>query len=41
MITCHNYGRYLEKCIGSVLHQTYANCEVIVINDGRRLCPSC
>jgi len=34
VITCFNYGRYLAQAIESVLAQTYAHKEVIVVNDG-------
>ena len=34
IITAHNYGRFLDKCISSVLEQTYENIEIIVVNDG-------
>lgn len=33
-ITAHNYGRYIEQAIQSVLKQTQQDWELIVINDG-------
>lgn len=34
VINNYNYGRYLAQAIRSALAQTYAHCEVIVIDDG-------
>ena len=34
IIPCYNVEEYIEKCINSVLNQTYENIEVILINDG-------
>ena len=34
IIPVYNSERYLNKCIDSILHQTYRNLEVICIDDG-------
>jgi glycosyltransferase involved in cell wall biosynthesis len=34
VITCYNYGKYLERCLESVLSQTYSDIEIIIVNDG-------
>ena len=34
IITCYNYGRYVGAAIESALRQTYANKEIVVVNDG-------
>lgn len=33
IITCHNYGRFLRKCLDSVLGQTLPFDKIIVVND--------
>lgn len=34
VITCYNYGNYIEACLSSAISQTYKNKEIIVIDDG-------
>lgn len=34
IITCYNYGKYVENAIKSALNQTYSDIEIIIINDG-------
>jgi glycosyltransferase involved in cell wall biosynthesis len=34
IIPCHNHGRYLGECLGSVMGQTLAAAEVVVVDDG-------
>ena len=34
IVTCYNYGRYVAQAIESALSQTYANKQLIVVNDG-------
>jgi glycosyltransferase involved in cell wall biosynthesis len=36
IIPVYNAAPYLQKCIETVLHQTYSNIEVILINDGSK-----
>lgn len=34
IVTAHNYGKYLDQAVRSVLAQTYADFEVVVVDDG-------
>lgn len=34
IVTCYNHEQYIEECLLSIFQQTYANIELIVINDG-------
>lgn len=34
LIPCHNYGRFVGEAIDSIRQQTYANWQVLVIDDG-------
>jgi glycosyltransferase involved in cell wall biosynthesis len=34
IIPCHNYGRFLEDCLRSVIGQSHSPAEVIVVDDG-------
>lgn len=34
VITCYNYGKFIEKCLDSVLAQTFKEYEVVIVNDG-------
>lgn len=33
-IPCHNYGRYLKEAVDSVFAQSFANWELIIVDDG-------
>ena len=34
IVTIYNMEKYLDKCIKSILNQTYKNLEIILVNDG-------
>jgi len=36
IITCYDYGKYVAKAVESALAQTYANTEIVAVNDGSR-----
>ena len=34
IIPCYNCESYIERCLNSIINQTYKNLEIIVVNDG-------
>ena len=36
IIPVYNVEKYIEKCLNNIIHQTYDNFEVIVVNDGTK-----
>ena len=34
IVPIYNVEKYLEKCISSLLNQTFSNFELILVNDG-------
>ena len=36
IVPVYNVEKYLEKCVESILNQTYSNLEVILVNDGSK-----
>lgn len=34
ILPCYNSEKYIEKCIESILNQTYQNTEIIIVDDG-------
>ena len=35
IVPIYNVSRYLERCMESLLHQTYKNIEIIMVDDDR------
>lgn len=33
IVPCYNVERYIEECVNSVIHQTYSNWELLLVND--------
>lgn len=36
LIPCYNVGRYLPYCLDSILHQSYNNLQIVLIDDGSK-----
>ena len=36
IVPVYNASKYISKCIDSILNQTYANFELLLINDGSK-----
>ena len=34
IVPCYNVEKYMDKCISSIVRQTYTNLEILLINDG-------
>ena len=34
IVPVYNVEQYLERCIDSIINQTYKNLEIILVNDG-------
>ena len=34
IIPCYNYGKFINEAVDSVLHQTFSDFEIIIVNDG-------
>ena len=45
IVPVYNVEKYVEKCLISIINQTYKNIEIIIINDGsvdnsKKICES-
>lgn len=36
VVPCYNIEKYIERCINSIINQTYKNLEIIAVNDGSK-----
>ena len=36
VVPCYNVEKYLEKCVKSIVDQTYTNLEIILVDDGAK-----
>lgn len=36
VVPCYNVEKYLEKCVESIINQTYQNLEIILVDDGAK-----
>ena len=34
VVTCYNYGNFIDTCLNSILNQTFTDHEIIIVNDG-------
>ena len=34
IVPCYNVEKYIDKCVSSIVNQTYSNLEILLINDG-------